>query len=142
MRGGFWHDAENQRKYLELVASKLRISTRVDWYNVSIAQLIQHGGSGLLKCYGGSLRRVLEANYSDFDWKPWLFDHTPSQYWNSVAHRKEFLRWLSAELEVKHWEQWYVVALPFFLSLSLSLPLPSHLFRCLGTDGYIDIEHA
>ncbi len=85
-RRGFWKDITIQRAFFDNLAKKLRIfvvkhviifvdiKTPDEWKNVSIQQVYQHGGAGLLRtCYKGSLIQALRAVYPDQQWKAWHF---------------------------------------------------------------------
>jgi hypothetical protein len=51
---GYWEDMENQRKYFDWLAKRLKITRPDDWYNVSLSDVKQEN-SGLLTRYGNSL---------------------------------------------------------------------------------------
>ncbi len=55
------------------------------WYYVSLKQIQEHGGRGLLNHYGGSLIRTLRAAFPEQNWISWRFSHnTP----HNVIKRK------------------------------------------------------
>ncbi len=49
-----------------------------DWYTVSIKQVRQSGGTGLLNHYAGSLIRALKAVYPHHEWTSYRYS-TPHQ---------------------------------------------------------------
>jgi hypothetical protein len=54
---GFWDVLENQRTYLDWLGTQLNVSHWEDWYDITREQVIERGGSTLLKKYGDSLIR-------------------------------------------------------------------------------------
>lgn len=61
-----WKSEIKQRRYLEQFALKFGISKPQDWGKVAKEDLIQFGGSGLVKRYGNSIRRILTNIYQGF----------------------------------------------------------------------------
>jgi len=53
-----------------------------DWYLRSYKDLLQIGGSGLLRRYNNSLYRLLTSVYPSFDWQPWRFKKLPNKLLN------------------------------------------------------------
>ena len=59
----FWNDIENQRIFLNWLSKELLIENLDDWYKVNPSKIIENGGTGLLKCYGDSFSKALQAIY-------------------------------------------------------------------------------
>lgn len=112
---GFWHDARNRRNYVEWVAQELKIddaSCRESWYSVKVSDVQSKGGAGLLQQqYGGSLQKLLCDVFPDTDWKPWLFEQVPSNFWSRTENVRTFLLWLAEQLNVTHMVDWHKVSL-------------------------------
>lgn len=51
--------------------------------------------------------QLLSEVYPEYDWKPWMFKHSPVNYWNDEKHQREFLDFAAKKLEIKKWEDWY-----------------------------------
>lgn len=56
---------------------KLEISELTGWYNVEISDITSNGGIGLMELYGNSVSRAVMTVYSEYDWKPGLFNRKP-----------------------------------------------------------------
>jgi len=65
---GYWSDINNQKKFLENVGAQLNVRTLNDWGNVTLSQIMEHGGHGLLKQYSGSLFQALQSIYPRHNW--------------------------------------------------------------------------
>ncbi len=48
-----------------------------DWYFVSLNQVYEEGGGGLIRHYAGSLRQALQAVYPQYSWNSWKFTLPP-----------------------------------------------------------------
>lgn len=82
----YWDSLHSQREFFELLGNKLGIQSKLsssfavsvntcdcllidnalgisDWQNVTVAQVMAHGGGGLLSRYDGSLVKALHAMY-------------------------------------------------------------------------------
>src|SRR5689334_2301935 len=59
---GFWKRKENQKYFLEELASKLGVKEPQDWGKVTTQKIIENNGSSLLHIHK-SLRRALEENF-------------------------------------------------------------------------------
>ncbi len=87
---GYWKDINNQRAFLESLATKLRICDHKDWYLVSSSQVAQHGGGGLLNHYKGSLLRALETVYPMHSWVTFPLTMVKHKYLVSKGHYSLF----------------------------------------------------
>ncbi len=64
VKQGHWSDRSNQRKFMDDLAKRLRITDPDGWYSVSYDTVCKHGGSGILSySYGGSVYKLLKAVY-------------------------------------------------------------------------------
>lgn len=59
----YWFLKENQRKFLEQLRAAKNILQNSQWGNLTIDEVIENGGSGLLNQYGGSIFHALKENY-------------------------------------------------------------------------------
>lgn len=59
----YWEKKQNQFEFLEKLRKKLNIQNHTDWASVGIKTIFKNGGAGILRIYGGSLRKALKANY-------------------------------------------------------------------------------
>jgi hypothetical protein len=107
---GFWETEANQRWFLDWVEKELGFTTWEDWYTVTSKMITDFGGKGLLSQYDNSLPTLVQKSYPQHAWLPWRFvERAPSIFWEDVEQQKQWLQLLSAELNIKHWEDWYQV---------------------------------
>ena len=48
--------------------------------------------------------------FSNYKWLPWKFNQTPKGYWKDENNIKEYMNWLSEQLNIKTMEDWYKVS--------------------------------
>lgn len=83
-RTGYWSEYANQRAFCDEFARKFDVRTLEHWYHVTARSFSQAGGGSVLhNYYGGSLPKLLEAVYPDYQWLPWRFNITAGTYWDS-----------------------------------------------------------
>jgi hypothetical protein len=56
----FWDQQQNVQKFLSWLSEQMNIRSQVEWYRVSVLQIIHYGGGTLLKKYGG-IAKLLDA---------------------------------------------------------------------------------
>jgi hypothetical protein len=131
---GFWKSTTNQRKFMDWAFHKLGLRKLDDWfvsstsvvaggtllillmrclgvrYDVDKAKFVALGHSTFIKqSYGSSLIKALQTIYPEHTWLPWRFSHVPRGFWNDLANRRAFMKWLSHE-ELKFGDdlsKWY-----------------------------------
>ena len=64
---GFWHQAENRRRYLEWLGRQLGFRRPEDWRRVRWADFTENYGAGLLWYFGSHLD-VLRDRWPEIDW--------------------------------------------------------------------------
>lgn len=95
----YWKSIKNQKSFFDNLANKLGknvmklvlissifiisryhfitilpgVHKLSDWYRISIRQVQENGGMGLLSSYRGSLLNALKTVYPDFNWTPYRF---------------------------------------------------------------------
>ena len=42
-------------------------------------------------------------------WNEWMFARVPASFWDSLANRKRYIRWLGEKLKFKRPQDWYNV---------------------------------
>eukprot|EP01114_Cavostelium_apophysatum_P021705 TRINITY_DN7645_c0_g1_i1.p1 TRINITY_DN7645_c0_g1~~TRINITY_DN7645_c0_g1_i1.p1 ORF type:complete len:739 (-),score=144.18 TRINITY_DN7645_c0_g1_i1:253-2469(-) len=80
MPRGYWDSIQNQRNFMEQIASKFNIETKSEWGRITSWQLLELGGAGLLKRYDYSIYRALRNIFPEFDWKNGKAEDWDSQY--------------------------------------------------------------
>lgn len=63
-RPGYWLQKDNQRQFLDAIATKFQIKSCEDWGNVTFRNVVKNGGAPLMKVYGGSVRKALKSVYA------------------------------------------------------------------------------
>eukprot|EP01114_Cavostelium_apophysatum_P021810 TRINITY_DN7703_c0_g1_i1.p1 TRINITY_DN7703_c0_g1~~TRINITY_DN7703_c0_g1_i1.p1 ORF type:complete len:1057 (-),score=241.58 TRINITY_DN7703_c0_g1_i1:7-3177(-) len=107
-----WKDVKTQRTFLESIAESLGLEkegggTRLDeWYQVKVSDVIDCGGSGLLKHYDRSIQKALKSIYPEHDWKPWKFENVARNFWKDLQNRKIFVDHLAKQLHFFHSADW------------------------------------
>ena len=69
-----------------------------DWYNVTVNEIYDHGGEGLLRNYYSSFpSEALQKVYPKHNWKLWRFKIVPRGYWTKLENQRGFLEWLQSQ---------------------------------------------
>ena len=63
----YWSNKENQKEYLNWLASDLGLKNMEDWYNITEGIIAANGGSVLIRMYGSSMK-LLESSFPDHNW--------------------------------------------------------------------------
>jgi hypothetical protein len=107
----YWNSKNNQRKYFDWIADELNIQTQEEFYSVTVAELRDRGGWGLINnYYSQSLFKALESIYPEFIWLPWHSSNSGHAYWKDLHHRKKYFEWLGEVLSIDKMEDWYRVS--------------------------------
>ena len=104
---GFWNSDENRIRYMDWLSEKLRIRTPELWYRVTTEEVEQNHGITLLTRFGGSIYRMAQDHLPHFAFRPWLFDTTPTGFWDAPNNRQTYLRWLGETLNFRRPADWY-----------------------------------
>jgi hypothetical protein len=62
---GYWKNVDNQRSFLDKLASKLNITNTTDWNKFSVDELARHGVGSIANYYDGSVRKGTLLNIVD-----------------------------------------------------------------------------
>lgn len=98
-----------RREFLDSVYLKLNLRKSSDWGKVTQKTIIECGGRYLLlRCYSGSIFRMLKDVYSDIDWKKDWFQNLKSNkgHWFRTSNRKSFFESLAKDLNIKTQQDW------------------------------------
>jgi hypothetical protein len=113
----FWSKIANRKKYLKWLEGCLGWTKPSDWYQISREIFNQNNGRGILShCYNTSPPAAAMELYPNFDWKGWLFEPAPANYWRSKGNRLLFFRWLEKRLRIRTPEVWYGVSVDMIRS--------------------------
>jgi hypothetical protein len=105
----FWESKDNQRSFLDWYAGIHNFQSQEDWYSVSGNSISKFGGSGLLLEYSNSLAKALESVYSEFMWDSWKFGNNPHGLWSTLSSQRRFMDYISENLGMRTFEDWYQV---------------------------------
>lgn len=113
---GYWDVRDNRVCYMDWLAHRCGFKEADDWYKAS-RSLFQNNRGGGLMCtqYGDSVSAALQDYRPDYDWVPWKFRRTPSNFWTQPENRRRYMDWLSAELGFQKPEDWYAVTKQTFV---------------------------
>eukprot|EP01114_Cavostelium_apophysatum_P014087 TRINITY_DN3560_c0_g1_i1.p1 TRINITY_DN3560_c0_g1~~TRINITY_DN3560_c0_g1_i1.p1 ORF type:complete len:697 (-),score=96.12 TRINITY_DN3560_c0_g1_i1:32-2122(-) len=110
---GYWSVPSNQRAFLDQLGVTLQLSDKSFWYDVSESVIAKHGGSRLLKEYGGSPMKLITSVYPDEHWDLSKFrtraGAKPANYWKDKDIQRKFFDDLFVKLKLKSMEDWYAV---------------------------------
>jgi hypothetical protein len=90
---------------------KLGITHLEDWFGVTIEQVQQYGGKGILQGYNNSLPKALSALYPNHEWWPWRFHAVPKDFWENSDNILSFLNWLGPMLQIRELSDWYRISI-------------------------------
>jgi hypothetical protein len=71
---GYWRNIKNCREFLEGIAPDVGVKDIDDWYQVTIEDVSNAGGTTMIhSVYSGSLRNALESIFTEHKWDPTKF---------------------------------------------------------------------
>lgn len=105
---GHWQMKENRRRFLEEFAVARGIGDRPEeWVGVTAADIVAHGGGGLLAMYKMSLFGLLTDNFPEKRWKSTdCGKRRPRGFWQSKENQKAFIEETAAKLGIESPYQW------------------------------------
>lgn len=99
----FWKDESNLKHFATWFEKEKQMKSAEDWYRVSIKDIKEKGGDGMVREYGllvsnffyllNILKGALQKIYPHYDWKPWLFTVTPPGFWESEKNHLKYFQW-------------------------------------------------
>lgn len=107
---GFWNDPKNHKVYFDWLEKELNITTKDDWYKMSVNDVVRVSGSAMLSnFYGNSLVKALQTVYPQHKWQLWRFVAVPYRVWSDSNHHREFFDWFAHQKGMRTKEEWYDV---------------------------------
>eukprot|EP01114_Cavostelium_apophysatum_P017295 TRINITY_DN5106_c0_g1_i2.p1 TRINITY_DN5106_c0_g1~~TRINITY_DN5106_c0_g1_i2.p1 ORF type:complete len:690 (-),score=185.35 TRINITY_DN5106_c0_g1_i2:125-2194(-) len=94
--------------------AKKNIISKDDWYSVKQEEIVNAGGSGLVKRFRSHIYALLNL-YPNEEWTVHRFKHLPHNYWESKDNQRTFIEEIAKRLDVKHWEEWYTIKVSDFV---------------------------
>ena len=110
---GTWKKKENHKIYADWLGKQLGYKTKEDWYKINTGIINKTYGSGLIKCYGGSLFLFLKNVFPKYNWLEWKFTKTPQNTWVNkdgifkMENHIKYVLWLGLTLDFKCQNDWY-----------------------------------
>ena len=80
-----------------------------DFYKVTVDDIHNNGGRGVLHYYSGSPSKALHNVYPQHPWNLERFKNRPQRSWNSIENQRIFFDWSQGKLGYKCMEDWYRV---------------------------------
>eukprot|EP01114_Cavostelium_apophysatum_P007737 TRINITY_DN1990_c0_g1_i5.p1 TRINITY_DN1990_c0_g1~~TRINITY_DN1990_c0_g1_i5.p1 ORF type:complete len:848 (+),score=203.21 TRINITY_DN1990_c0_g1_i5:93-2636(+) len=106
---GAWQGADQQRDFFDRLAVRLGLQTWQDWYKVSGKTIKEHGGTSVLRYFKDCPSKALMALYPEHPWNPHRFEKVSNKFWQDPANQRKYFDKIGKELNIKHWEDWYLV---------------------------------
>jgi len=108
----YWEDEENCRRFMDSLAAAHGVENASDWRRVGPMNLVEAGGSGLLRRNGSSVLQVLEAVYgAEFKGERISAVMTrpvvTSKDWSSPENVRSFLEIVRRRYDVRGQEDWF-----------------------------------
>jgi hypothetical protein len=106
----FWESNTQERIVLDLLGNQLGFKRMEDWYNVTVKQIREKGGSKLLRKYDNSPSKLVASVYNHHQWINANFNSKPRGYWHREENQRKFLDELGQELGFKDMNDWYSIS--------------------------------
>ena len=93
---GFWNEISNIKIFIKMVEEYYDIKKLSDWYRISLRQISNIGGSGLLNTYNYKLYTILSNVYPDEKWDKDLLNQTnkrATQRWLFICLQRIFSKY-------------------------------------------------
>ncbi len=105
----FWDEPENRRRYMDWFGEQFGFRKPEDWYRITQKDFHRHKGTGFLGYYQNSPSVAVREYFPEYDWKEWLFDNAPNNFWDEPENSRRYMQWLGEKLGFKKPEDWYKI---------------------------------
>lgn len=121
MPKSYWQSTSNRKKFIELIAKKLKIKEPREWGKVTKSRFCELGGASILLYYNGSIFHCLQSLYKgldslcevlssqDIEWKREWFVNLPlipKNHWESMENQRKFFEELAVHVNAKNPRDW------------------------------------
>ena len=104
---GFWNNQQNIENFIQVIKERLQLNTPEDWNSITSNQVIEIGGSSLLKqltlfelkCFGCPEGKLLFSQKNS----------ESKGYWDKMENIQEFITKLKENLNIKSPEDWNLI---------------------------------
>eukprot|EP01114_Cavostelium_apophysatum_P004593 TRINITY_DN14919_c0_g1_i1.p1 TRINITY_DN14919_c0_g1~~TRINITY_DN14919_c0_g1_i1.p1 ORF type:complete len:186 (+),score=13.10 TRINITY_DN14919_c0_g1_i1:102-659(+) len=107
----YWKNIQNQRSFLESLASRRGFQQWQDWYSISKKDFVENGGKALLEYHNHSPSKAIMYVFPQHDWKVERFAIVPRNHWLSPANRRRFMNHVARRLKIQDMNDWNHVKL-------------------------------
>jgi hypothetical protein len=129
---------EKEKHFMDWLGNQLGYKTLEDFHQITLENIKNFGGSGILTKYGSSIIKILKSSYPNHSWSPWKFPHTPKGYWEDHDNQRNFVEWLSKQLKIQKMEDWYRVSIQQIQKLAPNILFQERALADVLKDVYPD----
>jgi hypothetical protein len=104
-----WDSLELRKSSIEKIAKIYNFSNYEDWYKLTRKMILDQGFGELIKYYQQSPYLLVKNSFPEYEWKPWLFENMPRNFWQHKENIMLFFQWLAKELNIEKPEDWYLI---------------------------------
>ncbi|EFA84822.1 hypothetical protein PPL_01815 [Heterostelium album PN500] len=124
----YWND-QTRRQFTCWLAKHCEFGEQPSdqWHYLRTNDFLHNSGNHIIGYYG-DVPTALQKLFPEFQWKPWLFERTPTGYFRSVENAKLYLEWLAPQLNITEPTDWYKVTQKDFRTHQ-----GFHLLKCYQT---------
>jgi len=119
----YWNEALNRREFLDAAARHFGLRSLYDWHYISVEQIEEFGGHGLLRNAGGSMTKLLISTYPEYSM--WRFTEVPKNVaydcWTQKQKERDIFLRIGEQLHLTCMEDWYNVRLEDLEKRGISL---------------------
>eukprot|EP01118_Nematostelium_gracile_P016455 TRINITY_DN6819_c0_g1_i1.p1 TRINITY_DN6819_c0_g1~~TRINITY_DN6819_c0_g1_i1.p1 ORF type:complete len:345 (+),score=60.30 TRINITY_DN6819_c0_g1_i1:359-1393(+) len=107
---GTWNDTQMERDFLAHFAKEMDIKQIDDWYHVTVTQICEKRGAGLLANYQSSPSKMITSILSEHNWDLSKFTIKTKVRQDDIDQQRQFIDQLGKVLNITHMEDWYNVS--------------------------------
>jgi hypothetical protein len=104
----YWKSKENQRHFFDELATEFGINEPKEWGKITVNQVAEKGGRGIIFNYGSSLFRALQGAYPEVEWTKEWFHRTKveANYWKNKENQRNLFDKLADDFQIKKPSDW------------------------------------
>jgi hypothetical protein len=80
---------------------------------------------------------MLATVFPEYEWLPWKLERCPRGFWDDINNQRKFLDWVSKELKIEEFSDWYKVTKQVYKAFSMFNKRTSPIW---GAGGYCAIS--
>lgn len=101
----------NEKIFMDWLGQRLAVSEMVDWYKLTVGDVVGNGGAGLLKKYRDSPSLLVRSLFPDHNWEASQF----VGYWTDMASTRDFVNGLGKKLGFTKMKDLYKLSVEDFV---------------------------